>query len=467
MLCLGLVAVLAAAFNSQVLSFFAFWALFAFPCFLSTSDKKLDVFRPCVGLSILLLVYSLSALLFLGEAGVDYYGNQPSAVDVTVFMAATLLATLGISVGAWWPRVLIRRTRRGGVPGAVTGIRAINISAISLGVLFIWAVYDRFLPWMATTYGEIALTSRIEASANVFAGPTEILTNVFPETLIICAAVQILFDRHQAAVVRGAAVILFVAYTFTMLLSGWRGQMMLAVLTLGMYFHYRVRAITIGRAAVMAVCVYMIINLMSVARVSSNPVEMARAVLEEFDSRGVAFISIANSGELATSTNLLTLIEGIRSGSTDFKYGSLAASQVISFLPRGVSPDRPGFGSEQFTQVFFPNVAAMGGGVGFFFPQDGYWDYGLIGVFIYSVFFSVILELLYIKFRANAYSNLALFFYALAYSQLVMTSVRGGMFAALKGALIVCSPLLIPWLLSRCAVSRSPEADQARGGAGR
>ena len=462
MLVSGIAAVTFSALGSHVVAFVAWGVLFALPCFSQPAVGALDVFRPCVGLSVLVLLYSFSVVFFVDSSGVDYYGNQASSADIYTFKAAAFLAIIGISFGSWLPGALKTRrhayTPQRGGPAS----RGIEICAVAFGALFIWSIYDRFLPWMATAYGDVALTSRLEASANLYSGPTEILTVVWPETLIICAAVQIFFDRQKKHAVRGFAILLFGGYVLTMALSGWRGQMMFGILIFGLYYHYRVHAITVGRAAGLGLAVYFVINLMSVARVSSNPIEMARVVLEEFDARGVALISIANSGELLTSTNLLTVIDGINSGSSEFKLGALAMSQLAAFLPRGLFPERPGFGSEQFTQVFFPDVAAAGGGYGFFFSLDGYWDFGLFGVLLYSVLFSFALEIFYGYFRKNAHSNLVLFLYALAYSQLVMMSVRGGMFASVKGAVISCSPLLVPWLLAKFPAGRSINRSSAR-----
>ena len=183
-------------------------------------------------------------------------------------------------------------------------------------------------------------------------------------------------------------------------------------------------------------------------RGSSDPFEMIRILSETIDERGFEIFGISQSGELATSTNLIRLIQGMHLGETDYGYGINAINQLIAIIPRIIYPERPPIASELFVQTFYPGVYEMGGGYGFFILQDGYWDFGLVGVFLYSIAFGVFTEALYWRFMKLIADPFWILFYGIIYYQLVFSSIRSGNFASIKAAAIIGLPIYIVYILA-------------------
>jgi oligosaccharide repeat unit polymerase len=447
-LALVLLASLAFVLEEQVLGFsFVFALLSILPLLDPVERIQMDPFRPHLGLSALLFLYSISTLIFVTSNNVTYYGEQASERNIFIYSMACLLCMAGISCGTLMTN-LFRSNKQDitFLPRWVPDRVKIYKIASVLGLIFSPFIIYKFQPWGATSYADVALSLRVEHLSDETAGIKEIFFENIPSTLILAACTFAIFDRGLHTLIRLIAGLLLLAYITTSLLSGWRGQLTFVVLIIVIYFHWKIKAIKIQYLIGAAFMGYVLINTLSIARVSSNPMEMIAAVLENFDNTGLLFLAISQSGELATSTNLLRLISGIESGESQFGYGSILFNQVSAFIPRALLPDRPPIGSELFVQTFYPGVFESGGGYGFFLPQDGYWDFGLTGVFFYSLFLGMLLESLYIWFSNRRQIDFNVLLYAVLYSQLVLAIVRSGTIGSLKAALIASIPLFIIWL---------------------
>ncbi len=453
-----LLAVVAYASEKSILSFSGVYvALAAVPFVIRRSALNTDVFRPFIGLAALLYLYSISTPLFISATNVTYWGETVDARDLATYYVACLAAITGLSFGT----VLASHAdRHHGVPVIHKfpdqyQRRLLVVAAVVTGILGLPFIIGKFDPTAATSYGDVALSLRVDRLADRASGPKEILFEIIPSTIVLCAATAILFDSSRRFFLRVFAGSLIVLYGMTSVLSGWRAQLMVAVLIVGIFFHYRVRPFRWTTTLIGAVLIYVLINGLSVVRASSNPVEMFAALLSAIDDRGLQFLAIEQSGELAASTNLLRLIHGIEAGETHYGWGTIALGQIAAFLPRAVLPDRPNFGSELFVKTFYPGVFESGGGYGFFVVQDGYWDFGLLGVVLYCAIYAYFIERIYRALCYRFHMDLVVFLYALLYSQLVLSLIRSGIFAAIKGALIVASPILLLLVLSHAMRSLS------------
>ncbi len=447
-----LLALVAYATGKSILSFSGIYiALAAVPFVVRRSALNTDVFRPFTGLAALLYLYSVSTPLFISTTNMTYWGEVVDAGDLATYYVACLAAIAGLSLGTVLASHADRRYGTPVIPTAPDQYqrRLLVVAALVTGILGLPFIAGKFDPTAATSYGDIALSLRVDRLADQISGPKEILFEIIPSTIVLCAATSIFFDGSRRFFLRILAGSLIALYWITSILSGWRGQLMVAILIVGIFFHYRVRAFRWTNMLIGAVLIYVLINGLSVVRASSNPVEMFAALLSAIDDRGLQFLAIEQSGELTTSTNLITLIQGIETGKTQYGWGTIALGQIAAFLPRAVLVDRPDFGSELFVKTFYPGVFESGGGYGFFVVQDGYWDFGLLGVISYCALFAYFLERMYRVLCCRFHMDLVVFLYALLYSQLVLSLVRSGIFAAIKGALIVASPMLLLLFLSR------------------
>lgn len=441
-----------------------FLAIAATPFIARSSNFQTDVFQPYLGTAVLLYLYSLSTLLFVRETGLTYYSESVATGDLQTYKLACLLAIAGLASGTVLGSASARRLHRARwAQNRDQRARQTNAwlkAAAVLGLVALPNIGEKFAPWSATNYAETALSLRVNRLADYSAGLQEVFLEAVPITWVLCAATVLIFDRRRAPYLRLLAGLLLVAYAMTTLLSGWRGQLMIALLLAAIYFHYRVRAIRLVEVLVGGLSIYLLVNVLSVVRASANPAEMFQFLLSEIGDRGFEFLALQQSGELATSTNLLRLIEGIRSGEAHFGWGLIGLGQLAAFVPRTLLPERPDIASEMFVKVFYPGIFESGGGYGFFMPQDGYWDFGLPGVFVYCAVFAFLIERGYRWLRQRFEVDLFVFLYALLYSQLVLSVIRSGLFASLKAGLIAAMPvlLLLGWFsLRRRRLAPTPQ----------
>lgn len=440
-------AIVASLCGAAVTTFTLTYAAIAgLPLCMARNSRNADFFRPYFGLIVLTYLYSVSTILYVAEFDVTYYNEAVSPDDLQVYQTACLLTAAGLAAGLISSTILGQRRCFAQSYGQVH-TKVLLRTAMLLGLICAPLIAPKFMPWMATSYVDMALSLRVDRMQDQAAGLKEVFFISIPSTLVLCACTQVLFDQKHSTKLRLVCCLLLLTYLLTAALSGWRSQIVMTLVIFTVYLHYRIRKLRPSMMIAGAIFIYLLINLLSVARVSSNPTEMVLAILSDVSDRGLQFLALQHSGELATSTNLLRLIQGLRERETNHGFGFIALGQIIAFVPRALLPDRPDVASELFVKTFYPEVFEVGGGYGFFIPQDGYWDFGLIGVFVYAFIFSMIVETGYSWIRRRIQSDVYVFFYALLYSQLVVAVVRSGFVGSIKAALIASMPVLLVFFL--------------------
>ena len=76
-----------------------FGIIFIFGYKAKISNEELDIFRPYFITSILLYLYSMAGILFVEITSLNLYGEFVTERSLTVFVFASLLTQLGISLG--------------------------------------------------------------------------------------------------------------------------------------------------------------------------------------------------------------------------------------------------------------------------------------------------------------------------------------------------------------------------------
>jgi hypothetical protein len=448
-LAMVVVAVLGAAAGQPLTRFTgAYWAVALVPLWNTRSDTR-DVFRPYYCIVALLFLYAVATPLFVREVGTTYFGEAVDPQDITTYYIACLAAVGGVAAGtlvASYSR--IRRRRVVDARTRENERRALFIATVIVGVLTAPFFLKKFDPAAAVSYADEALALRVRRMADTSAGLTETFLETMPAMLVLASTCLLVF-RSRQTIWRAVGIGAIALYAFTSFLSGFRGDLVAALLIVGTYVHYRVRAFRWREVAFGSIALYVLVNGIALVRATSDPRQMLVFLRTEVASRGFQFLSLGHSGELITSSNLLRLISGIRGGESDFGLGAVLVSQFGAFVPRSILPDRPDMASEHFVKVFYPGVFESGGGYGFFMVQDGYWDFGIFGAFAYCALYAFLLERLYRTIRAHFDSDLMVFLYALLYSQLALFVARSGLVAATKAALIAALPILVPFWLSR------------------
>lgn len=448
-----------------------FWPAFAFAgafvafslavLWTGSDATTMDVFRPYYCVAALLFLYSITAPMIVSTTGAAFYGEVVDPQDMTVYYLACIASIAGVAVGtlvasadADKPSVRVNSETRS------NETRALIVTTLFIGVATAKNWLPSFNPAAATSYADEALALRLRWMSDSSAGLTETMLKTIPTMLVLFVATIAVF-RSRVFVWRAAGGAALFGYVATSLLSGWRGSMMIGLLVVAVYIHYRVRPFRWREMVVGGLCAYVLVNGLAVARASVDPREMIRVLRDEVGDHGLGFLTLQRSGELATSSNLLRLISGIRAGESDYGWGSIALGQFAAFIPRTLMPDRPDMASEHFVKVFYPGVFESGGGYGFFMVQDGYWDFGLLGAFLYCAIYAFALERLYRSLKRNFDSDLVVLLYALLYSQLALSVVRSGLVGSVKAAMISALPALVPMAVARMRFRATPRITAA------
>lgn len=415
---------------------------------------RLDPFEPYLGLSVLVYLYGVSTILLVEETGATYFSEYVPPQALERYAVACLLGLLGLVLGSVlfrWGRGT-RASTSAREDSGDEALRVLSRGMLVLALVLLPFYADRFNFLEVVGYAESAFAVRLERMADTSAGIKDVLLKDSPAAVLLCIATAVLFDRSAAAWRRGLGAAALAAYMATSLLSGWRGQLVAAALIPVVYFHYRVRRLRPREVLFVGALAYTLVNALAVMRAAARFSDMWSLLENATSEQGLTFLALSQSGELATSSNLLRLIIGIEDGETDFRSGGLLVSQIGSVVPRALWPDRPPVGNELFTQMFYPGVFESGGGLGFFILQDGYWDFGLAGVVVYSALLSALCVWVYEEIVVRRQGAFWPLLYALVYGQLVVFSVRTGLLLSIKSGIMVALPLLAALQLGRWAV---------------
>ena len=82
-----------------VLFTFLYILIFLNGIYLKSDKEKIDIFRPYFLVSILLYLYSLAGIFYVNITGTTLYGDFVSDKILSIFVWASLLTQLGISLG--------------------------------------------------------------------------------------------------------------------------------------------------------------------------------------------------------------------------------------------------------------------------------------------------------------------------------------------------------------------------------
>jgi len=453
------VALVAQTSHHDLLAFSAWYVCLALsPLWFGDGRDISDVFRPYYGVALLLYLYAVATPLLVGDTGSAYFGEAVDPQDMATYYLACLCSIAGLSGGTIVGQLNAPTARTGAArTHGDSEYPALLVSTLVIAAVTATHFWQKFNPGSATSYAAEALALRIRRLADTSSGISETMLQTVPSMLVLFTATIWAF-RSRRVLLRALGAVALVLYMSTSFLSGWRGELVIAMLVVGMYIHYRVRRFKWTEVALGGALVYLLVNGLALVRVASDLRAMWAFLQEDISNRGFAFLRLGNSGELATSSNLLRLISGIRVGESSFGWGSIGLGQFLAFVPRVILPDRPDMASEHFVKVFYPGIFELGGGYGFFMVQDGYWDFGVAGSFMYALIFAFAFERVYRALRHRFDSDLVVFLYALLYSQLALAVVRSGIIGSVKSGLIAAIPALIPLALSRLRL----EAHQGR-----
>jgi len=408
---------------------------------------SLDLFGPAPGLVVLLFLYSVASALYVESVGTTNHGDSVNASVMITYYISCILGLAGISGGM----LVAQRCRHRFDNAAImrpfriddqTFFRKLILYGTAVAIAFSLFIYNSFNFTEVPSYAERALALRLEHMASATSGLSDFFLVILPVNLVLSTATLLMIrSRMLWTKLTGAAV--FVAYILTNTLAGWRGVVISAAAIPLVFYHYRVKRISKTKAAIVIVLAYLFVNGLSVVRFTSDPKQMFDAMRDEITYHGFEFAKLKSSGELLVGTNLMRLISGLEDGETDFTYGSSVVTELLVFVPKAFYPNRPLPLSERFVNVFYPHVYSSGGGYGFFMLQEGFWAFGLVGVFLFLFIYGWSVQVVYQWFRKNMQYDCVALFYSGIYFSLVLNAVRSGLIGSYKSALMNTLPFLL------------------------
>jgi oligosaccharide repeat unit polymerase len=454
LLCFSFVDLFIAPSARVVLYTVVYWIITLYVLYLYRGAEKLDFFAPIVPSLGLLYLYSISSAIRATATGMTIFNDPVDPDTLTIYYHACILGLYGLCVGFTWGNT------KNSANSASFYFRLSDVQTFRKLLIYGTLIFLILFPFANTpfnfinvkSYNETAFASRIEAMAQPLAPIIEVFLVNTPVSLMLCLATLLIFRRRNVFV-RSAGCFIFFCFLARALLGGARSAVVLAGILIACFFHYRVKRI--GPKLIIAIFLagYFIVNTMSVLRITSNPMEMIK-VFSEQTQESIAFLSLNNSGELLTGQNLMRLISGIRNGESGYSYGATIFSELLVYIPRSLYPDRPLPISELFIETFYPGVRDAGGGYGFFYLMEGYWAFGLLGVFVFMVFYARLVQWVYMYFQRNVKSDFATLWYAFILINLVMYAVRSGIIGMFKAALMYSIPFIIIYVLPNVEYNR-------------
>ena len=409
--------------------------------------KQLDPFSPLFGLTILLFLYSFSSALFVEVNQANFAGDSISTDTLLIYYISCLVALVGLNGGALmakysnfgWCAVtkydLFSRSKDTFYNKAIT-------YAVLFGLILLPFFYSYFDITNIPSYAERALASRVERLANPASGIKEIFTVYLPVTLILVATI-LLFFRSDKKIIKILATFIFLLYVFRNTLAGWRSLVVTPVMLAVIYYHYRIKRLTLWLLLIVGISLYIFMNVLSFARVTSDPKEMVEIIANEFSENIVERLNIVSSSELQVGSNLMRLIEGIDKGEASYSWGTSILTEILVFVPKALMPNRPLPLGEKYVEIFHPGELLEGAGYGMFIVQEGYWALGIFGVLLFMFIYGWIVEKIYQLFINNMGYDAAVFCYGMVYLSLVLFAVRSGIILNFKTAIMNCLPLIL------------------------
>lgn len=433
-------------FGSTVPGIFSavYWAI-AIPFITYLNDKYHDLLHPSVILVVLAFLYSFASVLaYFSNSAMTPHGDPISERSLYIFCSACVIGLLGI---VWGTYMAGKRDMRLGIESpAFVKVGQISIFVsmlvgIILGVIFYSHILQYFDFLHPKAYGETALTSRVETmEAGAIAPVLQVLQSI-PLVLLLASSVFYFFNGSSLA--RVLSGILLATNLYTSILSGARGRMFWLLAAIFVYYHYRIKRVRLPVLIAGVFASIFLLNAIGIARRSSNFSDMMDLVSQETTGNRSGLLDLRNSSELVVGMNLMRLIDGIGSGETGYNFGKGFLDDIMCYVPRIIYPSRPLPLSERFLEVFYPGVRDTGGGYGLFFFQDGYWAFGLVGVFLSMGLYSWIVVRIYTRMKCFFLSDYVVLVYAFIYFSLVVSSPRSGLTLSFKDAAINVFPMLL------------------------
>ena len=408
-------------------------------------EKYDDLLHPAGPLLIVTFLYAFASILFYYNSGGEtLYGDVISTPSFVSFCVACILGELGIIIGAIIAGRQLKGRQIQNVRGSVLlrlAIPVLIVIAATLAIFFFVDIIPAFNFLSVSAYSDWALNSRVAALEADAALPIrQILLTSMPSVLLIASGIFLIF--RGKFLVRFIGIAILGANILTGLLSGARGAMFATLCSIVIFIHYRIKRFRLPTMVLGVFCSILLLHAIALVRSTSKLSEMVDIFVTQTTGNVSHLLDLSGSGELLVGLNLMKTIEAISAGDSKFNYGKGFVDDILCYIPRAIFPDRPLPLGDKFVVEFYPGVHEMGGGYGLFFLQDGYWSFGLIGVFVSLFAYSWALSRIYFYFKIYFDSDFMVLVYGFIYFPLVIASPRTGLMISFKSAAVLAFPFM-------------------------
>jgi hypothetical protein len=170
------------------------------------------------------------------------------------------------------------------------------------------------------------------------------------------------------------------------LVLGSRGMIVYMALTVVLFWHYTVRALSFKKILILCAGSFIALNIVGYLRASnyqslSDIWEKSASAYEKTDSESGRTFYTLTTGEFVVPFE--TFPQMIRSVGTDInpQLGLTYLKDAMLWIPSVVFPDRPPPLSHWYMETFYEHDTELNIGRSFFFLSEGYLNFGPIGVF--------------------------------------------------------------------------------------
>lgn len=441
---------LAQSGNAEVLELAVFLLLCSLGVCFGITLGNGDLFNPFYATLVLYALYAGSAI---SEVVINHPGSFSQSV-VRTYYFATLLGLAGIVAGH-------RYASRAKAPRFASGIFdrplsldsrrfavAIAIAALML-ILFQLPHLRGMLDWNnIRPYTVTALESRVQFRGDSWSGIRSYAGGLTANLLF--GAALFFVTRKNSWALKGIIILGLSFFLIMTVMAGQKRELICASFLCLLYIHYRVRTVRLLHIAAPLLFLYVFAVMISHVRFTASIPEMTSAGISMVRENPELLLPM-NAGELSgPPLTLLEFISAEAQGQISVSWGRTILSEISVWIPRVIFPDRPLPLSEQYMLLFFPDEYARGAGHGFFIPTEGYWAFGLFGVFLLMFGYGAIISALYRVFQVNRDNNVVWLIYGIVAFTMVFTGIRTGLFGTLRASLMEAMPFMVlAWLSAK------------------
>jgi oligosaccharide repeat unit polymerase len=425
--------------------------------FVRPSGGELDILDPYL---VFIAIYSIyawpGAILAELFEGATYTGVNVSFQAQRLYYLSINVGLAGFIVGyRYFGRAFGRLVRH--ISGFQKQISERQFASVVLFVAIILTLFNlaNTLNWFdigsATTYSEVAGQMRIDIREDTYSGIKQFCSGLSIR-LILCV---MLLGMGKNKFWNIAIIAFLVMAILPSLARGERELLLFVVIALLISYHYRIRRLQWWQVLIPSILLYIMLSTIQHVRYTNNLKEMLWGAMDLIGSYPSYLLPI-NVGEFAAPTgSFLVLIDSINHGFTNFTWGYSYLTELAVWIPRPLFPGRPLPLSELFMSTLFPVLYNTGHGFGSFMLMEGYWAFGIPGVFLDMAMFGVLIAIVHRFLEYASNKKVALLFYILIFPGLVITSSRTGMFGSIKYSILACVPIVALMFLSRLLQSSS------------